>query len=72
LNKCARNGDRRSATPLRTVTGSESLDEDFVERRAIAASTLAGATGKKTDMLTSLGADETTGGEAAAVERRIR
>jgi microcystin degradation protein MlrC len=63
-------GDRRSATPLRTVTESESKDEDIVERRAITAWTLAGETGMKTDMLTSLGAE--TGGEAAAVERLIR
>ena len=43
-----------------------------IGKRAIAASTSAGETGEKTDMLTSLGADEKTGGEAGAVERRIR
>jgi hypothetical protein len=45
------------------VTGSESTDEDFVERRAKAASTMAGETGKKTYKLTSLGAYEKTGGK---------
>ena len=48
------------------------MEDDFGGRRAIAASTSAGEIGEKTDMLTSLGADEKTGGEAAAVERQIR
>jgi hypothetical protein len=50
-----------SEKPLRTVKGSESTDENFVERRAKAASTLAGQTGKKTYILMSLGANEKTG-----------
>jgi hypothetical protein len=61
-----------SAIPLRTVTGSGSIDEDFVGRRAIADATSAGETGEKIDTLTPLGADEKTGGEVAGVERRTR